>query len=259
VDLLRSVTFEEAPVSAKVVDKQQRRWKAGYLQTGLVHTRKPLRSMRQMGPLRWTCFNLLVLGVPLSFLLNPLFLALTIAYFTTRSAVIAALFPAPVYYPAVALTIVGNLGVLYELVLTCLDEAEHTRGRYDLVKYMLLAQVMWLWMSRSTYIAVFELAIGKRSWHKTPHGHAEVAPDDAVPEPTPQPASQPMPRPMRQLEQGPTPQPEFRPGSRPMPQPEYRPMRQLEQRPEYRPGSRPEQWPGHVRAIHGAAEDREAW
>jgi cellulose synthase/poly-beta-1,6-N-acetylglucosamine synthase-like glycosyltransferase len=279
VDLLRSVTFEEAPVSAKVVDKQQRRWKAGYLQTGLVHTRKPLRSMRQMGPLRWTCFNLLVLGVPLSFLLNPLFLALTIAYFTTRSAVIAALFPAPVYYPAVALTIVGNLGVLYELVLTCLDEAEHTRGRYDLVKYMLLAQVMWLWMSRSTYIAVFELAIGKRSWHKTPHGHAEVAPDDAVPEPAPQPASQPMPRPgarpMRQLEQGPgsrptpqpeyrpgqwpTPQPEFRPGSRPTPQPEYRPMRQLEQRPEHRPGSRPEQRPGQVRAIHGAAEDREAW
>jgi len=38
---------------------------------------------------------------------------------------------------------------------------------------MLLSQFMWLWMSRSTYIAAFELITGKRAWHKTPHGHAE--------------------------------------------------------------------------------------
>jgi hypothetical protein len=42
------------------------------------------------------------------------------------------------------------------------------------VRYMLMAQLMWLWMSRSTYIAVFELVTGKRAWHKTPHGHAEA-------------------------------------------------------------------------------------
>src|ERR1039457_2272260 len=68
VDLLPSTTMEEAPVKATVVDKQQRRWKAGYLQTGLVHTRRPLRSMRRMGPARWLCFNLLMLGVPVSLL-----------------------------------------------------------------------------------------------------------------------------------------------------------------------------------------------
>jgi hypothetical protein len=39
---------------------------------------------------------------------------------------------------------------------------------------MLMAELMWLWMSRSTYIAVFELVTGKRAWHKTPHGHAEA-------------------------------------------------------------------------------------
>jgi glycosyltransferase XagB len=174
VDLLPSVTMEEAPVQVKVVDKQQRRWKAGYLQTGLVHTRRPVRSMRKMGPGRWLCFNLLTLGVPVSFLLNPLFIALTVIYFTTRSQLIAALFPTPVYYPSVAVMLLGNFGVLYELVHTCLDEAEHARGRFDLVRYMLLAQLMWLWMSRSTYIALFELVTGKRAWHKTPHGHAEA-------------------------------------------------------------------------------------
>jgi cellulose synthase/poly-beta-1,6-N-acetylglucosamine synthase-like glycosyltransferase len=174
VDLLPSITMEEAPVSAKVVDKQQRRWKAGYLQTGLVHTRRPLRSMRKMGLRRWLCFNLLILGVPVSFLLNPLFVALTVAYFTTGSHLIATLFPASVYYPSVAVMLLGNLGLLYELMHTCLEEAEHARGRFDLVRYMLMAQLMWLWMSRSTYIAVFELVTGKRAWHKTPHGHAEA-------------------------------------------------------------------------------------
>ena len=174
VGLLSSTTMEEAPVSAKVVDKQQRRWKAGYIQTGLVHTRRPLRSMRRMGPVRWLCFNLLIFGVPVSFLLNPLFMALTLVDLITHSQLIAALFPTVVYYPSVAVMLLGNLGLLYGLVHICLEEAEHARGRFGLVRYMLLAQLMWLWMSRSTYLAVFELVTGKRAWHKTPHGHAEA-------------------------------------------------------------------------------------
>jgi glycosyltransferase XagB len=173
VDLLRSTTMEEAPVQIKVVDKQQRRWKAGYLQTGLVHTRHPLRSMRRMGPLRWLCFNFLVLGVPVSFLLNPVFVGLTVAYFTTRAQLITQLFPSGVYYLSLVLMLLGNLALLYELVYTCVAEAEHARGRFDLVRHMLLAQLMWLWMSRSTYIALLEMVTGRRSWHKTPHGHAE--------------------------------------------------------------------------------------
>jgi cellulose synthase/poly-beta-1,6-N-acetylglucosamine synthase-like glycosyltransferase len=181
VDLLYSTTTEEAPVNIGVVDKQQRRWKAGYLQTGLVHTRKPLRAMHRMGPLRWLCFNLLIFGVPITFMLNPLFLALTVAFFTTRSALIGELFPTGVYYPAVALMLLGNFIVLYELMHTCMDHAEHSRGRFGLVRYMLIAQLIWLWMSRSTYIAVFELISGKTAWHKTPHGHAEEAEPQPVP------------------------------------------------------------------------------
>ena len=173
VGLLRSTTMEEAPADLKVVDKQQRRWKAGYLQTGLVYTRRPVRTMWRMGPVRWLSFNLLMFGVPITFLLNPLFLGLTVAYFVTRSELIAELFPPGIYYPAVVLMVLGNFGVLCELVYTCLREAEGTRGRFDLVRYMLTAQLMWLWMSRSTYIAVFELVSGRRGWHKTPHGHAE--------------------------------------------------------------------------------------
>jgi glycosyltransferase XagB len=178
VDLLRSTTMEEAPVRIGVVDKQQRRWKAGYLQTGLVHTRQPVRSMRRMGPLRWLCFNFLVLGVPVGFLLNPAFIGLTAAYFITRAPLITQLFPSGIYYLSLVLMLLGNLALLYELLHTCLTEAEQARGRFGLVRYMLLAQLMWLWMSRSTYIALLEMVTGRRSWHKTPHGHAERDGDD---------------------------------------------------------------------------------
>jgi cellulose synthase/poly-beta-1,6-N-acetylglucosamine synthase-like glycosyltransferase len=171
IDLLHSVTLEEAPARMRIVDKQQRRWKGGYLQTGLVHTRRPVSSARQMGFLRWLCFNLLMIGTPLSFLLNPIFWGMTALYFATRTQLVTELFPRDVYYPSLILLLVGNFGLLCELMLTCLQEVEHTRGQYGLVKYMLLAPVMWLWISRSTYIAVFEMAIGKRTWHKTPHGH----------------------------------------------------------------------------------------
>jgi glycosyltransferase XagB len=176
-DLLESVTLEEAPVSSRVVDKQQRRWKGGYLQTALVHSRRPLRSARRMGFVRWLCFLLLTFGTPLTFLLNPIFMAVSIAYFATRSSFIADLLPAPIYYTATALLLIGNFGILHELVETCLEEADRSRGRFGLLKYMFTAQLMWLWMSRSTYIAAFELLIGKRAWHKTPHGHEETDDD----------------------------------------------------------------------------------
>lgn len=194
VDLLASVTMEEAPVSSRVVDKQQRRWKGGYLQTGLVHTRRPIRSARRMGLHRWLCFNLLMLGTPFIFLLNPIFIALSVIYFATGSTFIAALFPTPIYYTATALLLIGNFGIVHELVQTCLAESQHTRGRFGLVKYMFAAQVMWLWMSRSTYIAVFELLAGKRGWHKTPHGHEETDEDVVLPPAPGRYASGPHPR-----------------------------------------------------------------
>jgi hypothetical protein len=41
---------------------------------------------------------------------------------------------------------------------------------------------MWMWMSVSTYIALFELLTGKRGWHKTPHGHEDTDDDIALPQ-----------------------------------------------------------------------------
>jgi glycosyltransferase XagB len=68
-----STTMEQAPVKAKVVDKQQQRWKAGDLQTGLVHTGRPLRSTRRMGPGPVAVLQPADTRGATIFLLNPLF------------------------------------------------------------------------------------------------------------------------------------------------------------------------------------------
>jgi hypothetical protein len=74
------------------------------------------------------------LGTPFTLLLNPMFLAVTIAYFATGSSFIDGLFPTPIYYTATALVVIGNFGVVYELMQTCLEETHQTRGRLSLLK-----------------------------------------------------------------------------------------------------------------------------
>ncbi|BCY15627.1 glycosyltransferase family 2 protein [Actinoplanes sp. L3-i22] len=249
VDLLASVTLEEAPISSRVVDKQQRRWKGGYLQTALVHSRRPFRSAAGMGLHRWLAFLLMTYGTPLTFLLNPLFLALSIAYFATGSTLIGDLFPAPVYYTATALLLVGNFGIMLELVQTTLSEAQQTKGRFGLLKYMFMAQVMWLWMSVSTYIAVFEMLTGKRGWHKTPHGHAEsdddLEPGLSLPVHVPQPRQPLSPQQHQALPpHQPVPQQQYQQPVQPQPVQQYRqqpvqPRPPVPVQPQQQPGDKP--------------------
>ena len=56
------------------------------MQTGLVHTRHPLWSMRRVRPLRSLAFIMFILGTPVSLMLNPLVWGVTILYIASRLA-----------------------------------------------------------------------------------------------------------------------------------------------------------------------------
>lgn len=178
VVMINSVTYEEATAKLRIADPQRRRWLKGYLQTGLAYTRRPIRTARQMGFFKWFSYILLMLGTPISLLLNPIMWGLTITYFVTRSPLIESWFPAPLFYTGIALTVVGNLLLFYQLVIACL----HREG-YGTVKYLLLTPVWWAFTSWSAYMVLWELS--RRStrhvWNKTPHGHdlhKELEPED---------------------------------------------------------------------------------
>lgn len=168
VKIIDSVTREEATSRLRVADKQRRRWLKGYLQTGLVYTRQPIRTARQMGVVRWFSYILLMLGTPISLLLNLVMWGLTIVYFITRSPVIESLFPPVLFYTGIVLILVGNLLLFYQLVGACLH-----RGGYGTVKFLLLTPLWWAFTSWSAYQVLWELTrpSTRHRWNKTPHGH----------------------------------------------------------------------------------------
>ena len=73
VGVVDSTTFEEASCHAGNWLRQRSRWMKGYMQTFLVHTRRPLHLLRTIGPLGFLGFVFFIGGTVLAGLLNPLF------------------------------------------------------------------------------------------------------------------------------------------------------------------------------------------
>ncbi|WP_159963758.1 glycosyltransferase family 2 protein [Profundibacterium mesophilum] len=71
VDILDSVTLEEAPVRALPWIRQRSRWLKGYAMTYAVHMRNPARLWHDMGAWRFAGVQLLFAGTLLGFLLTP--------------------------------------------------------------------------------------------------------------------------------------------------------------------------------------------
>jgi cellulose synthase/poly-beta-1,6-N-acetylglucosamine synthase-like glycosyltransferase len=176
--VLGSVTYEEANSDFVNWMKQRSRWYKGYLQTWLVHLRRPVRLWRELGPSGFAQFNLFVGGTPLLALLNPVFWGLTTLWFLGHFGLIQDLFPAPVYYAGLVSWAVGNLSVLYLNVLTA-RKAE----RPSLVVASLLVPVYWLMMSMAAIKAAVQLVFQPTYWEKTTHGLDGPAATGAAPDP----------------------------------------------------------------------------
>ncbi|MBH1980043.1 glycosyltransferase [Candidatus Saccharibacteria bacterium] len=168
IEMLDSVTYEIATRSVGDLLPQRSRWLKGYLQTGLVYLRSPLRTMKKMGPIRWFVYVLFLLGTPLSILLSTLSWILTIVYFSTRSEAIERLFPWPLLYLGTLLLVFGNFALFMQHVI-----AAHKREGHTTVKWLLLLPVWQQLATASLLIAIRELLQpSKRStWRKTTHEH----------------------------------------------------------------------------------------
>jgi len=86
--VLASTTFEEAPTRFMSWLRQRTRWMKGYMQTWLVHMRSPRALWRELGPLGFLAFQIMVGGTLLSALVHPWFYALA-AYDVANSTFLA--------------------------------------------------------------------------------------------------------------------------------------------------------------------------
>ena len=164
---IASTTWEEAPQKRRDWFGQRTRWLKGWLQTWLVHMRRPWQLLRELGAWRFTGLQLVMGGVLLSALVHPVFVVLALWavlsgefwdlpetdvglwlwWFGTVNLAVGALAPA----------LAAGLAVV-------------RRGRPWLLASVLLMPFYWLAISVAGYRAVIELVRRPFHWEKTRHG-----------------------------------------------------------------------------------------
>ena len=163
--MLESTTGEEANSQVGNWVRQRSRWSKGYMQTLLVHTRRPLRLLRELGPRATAGFLLTIGGAVVTALLAPIFWMMLIAWLYLQPVWIAELFPGPIYYAASVSLVAGNFLLIFLSLWAAVG-----RGHDDLAPSALLTPLYWVLMSAATYMALGELILRPHHWHKTEHG-----------------------------------------------------------------------------------------
>ncbi len=165
VGVIDSTTFEEANCSPGNWIRQRSRWIKGYLQTLLVHSRRPIRLARAVGPLGVTSFVFFIGGTALSGLLNPLCWGIFILWMVTSTTQMSPLFPPVLLYFSLFNLIAGNGLFIYLMMI-----GPFRRRWTGLAPWALTVLGYWVMMSIAAYKAFGQLIFNPFYWEKTQHG-----------------------------------------------------------------------------------------
>jgi protein-S-isoprenylcysteine O-methyltransferase Ste14 len=102
------------------------------------------------------------------------FWLITLLWFLGQPALVQAVFPWYIYFPALAALVFGNAATLYMNMITLRED-----DRADLLSAALTVPVFWLMMSVAAAKGCYQLIRNPSYWEKTVHGLTE-RPDDDV-------------------------------------------------------------------------------
>ena len=165
VGVIDSTTYEEANVSVGNWIRQRSRWVKGYMQTFLVHTRRPIHLLRTIGPLGFLGFVAFVGGTVLTGLLNPIFWATFCLWMVIGSDAMLPYFPPVILHLSLLSLLAGN-GLLIYLTMV----APFRRRWADLAPWGISAVGYWVLMTIASYKALGQLFFNPFYWEKTQHG-----------------------------------------------------------------------------------------
>lgn len=166
--IIDSTTMEEANSRVGNWFRQRSRWIKGYMQTYLVHMRRPGEFITDLKNLDIIFFQLTVGCKIISLFINPLMWAMTIAYFVFRDTfglVIESFYLMPIFYMAVFSLVFGNFFYIYNYMIGCAK-----REQWDIIKYAFLVPFYWLMISMAAWKALIQLIYKPHYWEKTVHG-----------------------------------------------------------------------------------------
>ncbi len=173
VGVVDSTTFEEASCHAGNWVRQRSRWIKGYMQTFLVHTRRPLHLLRTAGPLGFLGFVFFIGGTVLAALLNPIFWILYFFWLAALATGFDIVFPELLLFLSLLNLLAGNGAFIYLSML-----APIRRGWLNLIPYGLTVLGYWVLMSVAAYRALWQLIYDPFYWEKTQHGVSKLAAAD---------------------------------------------------------------------------------
>jgi glycosyltransferase XagB len=167
---LPSATYEEAPARFRQWLRQRTRWYKGWMQTWLVHMRRPRRLLRDLNPAGAFTFQLLLAGNVLSALVHPFFMA----------GLCYVLLAEP---PLRAVGAMGEVAPVYAATLLCgyastmvLDAIGlRRRGLLHHAWVLILTPLYWFLLSLAAWRALFQLWRDPQRWEKTEHGLAKTS------------------------------------------------------------------------------------
>jgi cellulose synthase/poly-beta-1,6-N-acetylglucosamine synthase-like glycosyltransferase len=165
--VLASTTWEEAPVAFGQWFRQRSRWLKGWMQTYLVHTRRPWRLSAELGVRGALGLHAVMGGLVLSALVHPLFYLL-LAWHALAGELLA---PADSLAGAALWTIAWINLVAGYLMSICVGAwSALRRGQPRLALSALFMPLCWLLVSAAAYRALWQLARNPYFWDKTEHG-----------------------------------------------------------------------------------------
>jgi cellulose synthase/poly-beta-1,6-N-acetylglucosamine synthase-like glycosyltransferase len=165
VGVVDSTTFEEASCRTGQWMGQRTRWIKGYMQTFLVHTRRPLHMLRTIGLTGFLGFVFFIGGTVLTGILNPIFWVLYLTWLVTISVSDDPLFPQILLFLSLFNLLAGNGAFIFLSMV-----APIRRGWLGLIPCSLTVIGYWALISIAAYRALWQLLRRPFHWEKTQHG-----------------------------------------------------------------------------------------
>jgi glycosyltransferase XagB len=167
--MLSSATYEEAPARFGPWLRQRTRWYKGWMQTWLVHMRRPTRLMRELTPAGAVAFQLVLACNVLAALVHPLFMV-GLGYSLLAAPplqILGNIATGPLF----AATLLGGYAVNIAIDLIGLRR----RGLLVHAWALILTPLYWLLLSLAAWRALYQLLYEPQRWEKTEHGLAKTS------------------------------------------------------------------------------------
>jgi cellulose synthase/poly-beta-1,6-N-acetylglucosamine synthase-like glycosyltransferase len=166
IAMIDSDTWEEAPIAIGAWLKQRSRWFKGYIQTWLVHNRRPLATVRELGLANAAVMHLSIVGALAAGVAHIAFLV---------QLLFAAVGLVPVFSGAFWLVAVqaGAAAIGYGMSVTLGVRSVVKNGAVRIRRRELVyLPVYWFLMGCAVLIAVHDIVRRPHHWRKTTHGVA---------------------------------------------------------------------------------------